>query len=159
MPLKPALPAPPPALLPTSHATGATAAAPLDTQALALLLLLRSGATHQLLPKLAAYVADPSGSGSGPATTASMSYWATPRLSYIDQALVTAALAEYDRAVGSAQPAVNVTAVAAGVTVLRVRSCARVACALMGDMKDMWHVRYVHSYVRAGGGLCCSCDV
>ncbi|KAG2447325.1 hypothetical protein HYH02_007655 [Chlamydomonas schloesseri] len=93
---------------------GAASAASLDTQALALLLLLRSGATHQLLPKLAAYVADPSGSGSAP-----MSYWAAPRLSYIDQALVTAALAEYDRAVGSAQPAVNVTAVAGGEVVLR----------------------------------------
>ncbi|KAG2434208.1 hypothetical protein HXX76_007934 [Chlamydomonas incerta] len=98
---------------------GSASAAALDTQALALLLLLRSGATHQLLPKLAAYVADPSGSGSGSASGASTSYWAAPRQSPMDQALVTAALAEYDRAVGSAQPAVNVTAAAAGVTVLR----------------------------------------
>lgn len=59
-------PAPPrpahPNPLPTAAAAGA---ADIDTQALSLVLLLKQGATHQLLPKLAAYVASPGG-GSRP---------------------------------------------------------------------------------------------
>ncbi len=96
---------------------GSASGAGLEDQALALLLLLRSGATHQLLPKLAAYVASPGvtagGSGRVPLFVCGVSYRA--------QGLAVLALSEYDRSRGSAQPDLDVSAAANGLQILEVR--------------------------------------
>ncbi len=96
---------------------GGRHAAGLEDQALALLLLLRSGATHQLVPKLAAYVANPTTStGGGP-----YPLWVCYP-SYRAQGLAVLALSEYDRSRGSAQPDLDLSARANGMVVLQVGS-------------------------------------
>ncbi|KAG2434214.1 hypothetical protein HXX76_007940 [Chlamydomonas incerta] len=91
---------------------GAASASPLDEQALALLLLLRSGATNQLVPKLAAYVANPSQAGG------SVPGWFTMYPSEAAQGLAGVALAAYDEARGSTKPDVELFADVNGLTVL-----------------------------------------
>ncbi|PNW72413.1 hypothetical protein CHLRE_16g677205v5 [Chlamydomonas reinhardtii] len=90
---------------------GAASAASLDEQALALLLLLRSGATHQLIPKLAAYVANPSQAGGSVG-------WFSMYPSEAAQGLAGVALAAYDEARGSTKPDVELFADVNGLTVL-----------------------------------------
>ncbi|KXZ55787.1 hypothetical protein GPECTOR_2g1337 [Gonium pectorale] len=96
-------------------APGSASAASLSEQALCLLLLLRSGATHQLLPKLAAYVANPARSSTGWGA-----YWlpGSWQPSWTERALAVAALTEYDQVRGSSQPEVDLEADANGLTVL-----------------------------------------
>ncbi|GIL54024.1 hypothetical protein Vafri_9574 [Volvox africanus] len=89
----------------------AASAAPLEDQALALLLLLRAGVNHQLLPKLAAYIANPPLAGGY--GIFSVSY------SGREQGLAVAALTEYDRMRGSSKPNVDLLADANGLTVLK----------------------------------------
>ncbi len=93
---------------------GAASAASLDEQALALLLLLRSGATHQLIPKLAAYVANPSQGGGRVG-------WFAVYASEDALGLAAAALSAYDEARGSTKPDVELFADVNGLTVLEVR--------------------------------------
>ncbi|KAG2447335.1 hypothetical protein HYH02_007664 [Chlamydomonas schloesseri] len=94
-----------------ANGPGAASAASLDEQALALLLLLRSGATHQLIPKLAAYVANPSQAGGSVG-------WFTMYPSEAAQGLAAAALGAYDQARGSTKPDVELLADVNGLTVL-----------------------------------------
>ncbi|GIL54039.1 hypothetical protein Vafri_9594, partial [Volvox africanus] len=96
-----------------SDGSGANAAfaASLEDQALALLLLLRAGVNHQLLPKLAAYIANPPPPGGY--GIFSVSY------SWREQGLAVAALTEYDRMRGSSTPDVEITAAADGVHLLK----------------------------------------
>ncbi|KAG2491821.1 hypothetical protein HYH03_009778 [Edaphochlamys debaryana] len=112
---------------------GSQAAAPLGAQALALLLLLRTGASHQLVPKLAAHVASP-GSGSG-FPFAGFSF--TP--SHVSQGLAMWALCEYDRTRGSAQPDVQLRADANGLTVLKASFVAG-GSALPVANTTPWHL-------------------
>ncbi|GLI68394.1 hypothetical protein VaNZ11_012780 [Volvox africanus] len=90
---------------------GAASAAPLEDQALALLLLLRAGVNHQLLPKLAAYIANPPATGG-------YDIWYTA-YSWREQGLAVAALTEYDRMRGSSNPNVDLLANANGLAVLK----------------------------------------
>ncbi|GIM10108.1 hypothetical protein Vretimale_13886, partial [Volvox reticuliferus] len=84
---------------------------PLEDQALALLLLLRAGVNHQLLPKLAAYIANPPPPGGF--GIFSVSY------SWREQGLAVVALSEYDRTRGSSTPDIEITAAIDGVSILR----------------------------------------
>ncbi|GIL86136.1 hypothetical protein Vretimale_13856 [Volvox reticuliferus] len=90
---------------------GSSFAAPVEDQALALLLLLRAGVNHQLLPKLAAYIANPPPSGG-------FGIWYSG-YSWRDQALAVAALTEYDSTRGSSKPNVDLLADVNGLTVLQ----------------------------------------
>ncbi len=99
-----------------TSARGAASAAALEQQALSLLLFMRAGATHQLIPKLAAYVASPPSRGP-------LLYFVT-RPSDRDQGIVAVALSAYDKARGSSTPDVRLLADAAGLTVLEVSSRA-----------------------------------
>ncbi len=97
--------------------TGACGAASLEDQALALLLLVRTGSKIPLLPQLAAYIANPttvSGGGTGAVFVCPPSYRA--------QGLAVLALSEYDRSRGSAQPNLDLSARANGLIVLQVRT-------------------------------------
>ncbi|GLI68405.1 hypothetical protein VaNZ11_012792 [Volvox africanus] len=94
-----------------SDGSGAASAAPLEDQALALLLLLRAGVNHQLLPKLAAYIANPPATGG-------YDIWYTA-YSWREQGLAVAALSEYDRMRGSSTPDVEITAATDGVRILK----------------------------------------
>ena len=114
--------------------TGAASAASLDEQALALLLLLRSGATHQLIPKLAAYVANPSQAGGSVG-------WFSMYPSEAAQGLAGVALAAYDEARGSTKPDVELFADVNGLTVLEV--------GLVGSGRVWCHVLRVVRWARA----------
>ncbi|KAG2494914.1 hypothetical protein HYH03_006849 [Edaphochlamys debaryana] len=81
---------------------GSASASPYEDQSLCLLLLLRAGATHQLVPKLAAYVANPVPA----ASYGIFSYMP----SYYGQGLAAAVLSEYDKTRGSSKPDVDLKA-------------------------------------------------
>ncbi|KAG2494912.1 hypothetical protein HYH03_006847 [Edaphochlamys debaryana] len=89
---------------------GSASASPYEDQSLCLLLLLRAGATHQLVPKLAAYVANPV-----PSTSYSIFSYMP---SYYGQGLAAAVLSEYDKKRGSAKPDVDLKADANDLVVL-----------------------------------------
>ncbi|EFJ40727.1 hypothetical protein VOLCADRAFT_99419 [Volvox carteri f. nagariensis] len=95
-----------------ASAPGLSSAASLEDQALSLLLLLRTGVNHQLLPKLAAYVANPA-STDGYGIRSYVSY------SWRDQGLAVAALSEYDKTRGSSKPDLALLADVNGLTVLQ----------------------------------------
>ncbi|KXZ40872.1 hypothetical protein GPECTOR_1674g800 [Gonium pectorale] len=96
-----------------SVAPSSSSPASLDEQALCLLLLLRSrsASVAQTLPRLAAYLAAGGGGRGG------RGYYYMP--SWSSQALAAVALAEYDRTRGSSQPALDLTADANGLAVLK----------------------------------------
>ncbi|KAG2489968.1 hypothetical protein HYH03_011597 [Edaphochlamys debaryana] len=91
---------------------GSSSPAPLQSQSLALLLMVRTGVTSQLLPRLAAHVANPVQTPS----RGGWAFWVWD--SWQTQAYKILALEVYDRSRGSAKPNIDLTADANGLTVL-----------------------------------------